>query len=134
MVKIKTRTVDKNKYKNYLIKTNQFLSSMRNALAENNWNAVGLNAVHAVISANDALCVYYHGVRCVSEKHADAGKILVSLFNTKEAKEKSIHLIWLINHKNLVEYDDRLFQEKEAKQAAKHTERFIDWVRNKIPR
>ena len=89
--------------------------------------------MHAVISTNNALCVYYYGLRCLSEKHNDAGRLLVSLFNTKEAKEKSIHLIWLINHKSLVEYDDRLFQEKEALEAAKHTERFIDWVKSKIP-
>jgi len=42
MVKVKARSVDKNKYKNYLIKTDQFLSSMYNVLSENNWNAVGL--------------------------------------------------------------------------------------------
>lgn len=131
--KIPTKTIEKNFYKNYLIKAEQFLATMRNALLEKNWNAVGLNAVHAAISANDALSVYYHGLRCVSDKHTDAISLLTSLFKDKEVGRNASHLSWLISRKNLVEYETRLFFEKEAKEAAKHAERFISWVKSKLP-
>lgn len=131
-VPVKTKSISKSLYKNYLEKVDEFLAAMRDAYLKENWNAVGLNALHATISANDALCVYYHGLRRTSEKHADAVRLLTSLFKEVEVKKNSNHLAWLINRKNLVEYEARLFTAKEAETATKHAERFISWVKSKL--
>jgi len=89
---IPTKTINKSQYKNYLRKADEFISAMRDAYLNENWNAVALNAVHTAVSANDAFCTYYYGVRCVSPKHADAVKLLISLSEEEETKKNSTHL------------------------------------------
>lgn len=131
--KVPTKTVDKNLYKNYITKAEQFLYMMQEALLHKKWNAVGLNAVHAVISINDAICVYYSGQKSIGEKHGDTVVLLLTIFADEEAKKISNHLSWLISRKSLVEYEARLFFETEAYEAAKHAERFIVWAKNKLP-
>lgn len=133
MQKIPSKKQNKSDFKNYIIKAEEFLLSAQNALFEEKWNAVGLNSVHAVISANDALCIFYKGQRCTSQKHSDAVKFLTFLSEEHEFKQKAKHLSWLILRKNLVEYESRLFFQKEAIQSAKHAERFIEWVKIKLP-
>lgn len=129
------KTVKKSNWKNYLIKASQFFETARMAYLNENWNAVGLNAVHAVIASNDALTVYYKTVRSVSEKHSDAVNLLLEVFKNDEASRSfSKHLLWLVNRKNLVEYESRLFYQKEADEALKHAERFFNWAKSKLPK
>ena len=133
MTNLKTR--EETNWKNYLIKAGQFLETARDAYFKKNWNAVGLNAVHAAISANDALCVYLSKSRSVSEKHSDAVILLLQVFkHGVQAKEYSKHLSWLINRKNLIEYESRLFYKQEAEEALVHAERFIKWAKQELPR
>jgi hypothetical protein len=131
MKSVKTR--EETNWKNYLVKAEQFFESARDAHFKKNWNAVGLTAVHAAISANDALCVRVAKVRSASEKHSDSIALLLELMDGRaSAKEKSGHLSWLINRKNLIEYEARLFYEKEANEALVHAERFLRWVKTVI--
>jgi hypothetical protein len=102
-------------------------------LPKSNWNAVGLNAVHSAISANDAITVYETGARSISEKHSDAVLLLLQTFRHNQESEKySKHLSWLIARKNMIEYETRLFYKKEAEDAMIHAERFLHWVRGKL--
>ena len=131
MAKIKTRP--ENNWQNYLTKAEQFLQSATDAFIKENWNAVGLTTVHAAISANDALTSYLAGVRSTSDKHSDAAELLLEHSeNKKEAAEFLKHYSWLISRKNLVEYESRLFYKKEAEEALKHAERFLEWTKNKL--
>lgn len=120
-------------WKNYLVKAGQFTETARDALGKKNWNAVGLNAVHAAISANDALTVFYKNARSASDKHSDAVDLFLEVLPKEEKKrELAAHLSWLINRKNLIEYEARLFYEKEAVESLKHTERFVNWILDKL--
>ena len=110
------------------------METAREAYDSESWNAVGLNAVHSAISANDAITVYLKRARSASEKHSDAVDLLLSAFNNEEeAREFSSHLLWLLNRKNLVEYESRLFYKKEAEDSLKHAERFFVWIKSKLP-
>ena len=75
---MKTRNVEKQKYKNYLKKANEFFHSMNANFAQQYYNAVILNAIHCAISAADALTIFYKGVRHAGERHED----VISLLNT----------------------------------------------------
>lgn len=122
-------------WKNYLIKAKQFLETAQDAYLKKNWNAVGLNTVHSAISANDALTVYYGKIRSIDKKHSEAISLLLKVFkNEKDAERNSRHLLWLINRKNLVEYEARLFFQSEAEEALKHAERFLNWTKSKLPK
>jgi len=60
---MKTRNVDKSKYKNYLIKAEEFFDIMNESFNKQEYNAVVLNAIHCAISSADALTVFYKGLR-----------------------------------------------------------------------
>lgn len=128
-IEFSTRTETRPSHKRYLIKAREFLLAAQDSRARGNWNAVGLNAVHAAISANDAITIYQIGKRCVSEKHSDAIRLLLfALPNDSEVKNQSNHLSRLIAKKNIVEYESRLFQRNESIELLKHSERFLNWV------
>ena len=130
---MKLKITAESNWKNYLAKAEQFNETARDAYQKENWNAVGLNAVHAAISANDAITVYYKKIRSASENHGDAaGLLLETLSGEKDAKQYAKHLIWLISRKNLIEYESRLFYMKEAEAALKHADRFLMWVKSRF--
>lgn len=131
--KIPTSLVEKNMYKNYLKKALEFIDSMNEAISSKNWNAASLTAIHAGISANDAVLVFHHGKRSISSKHDDCVKLLRSLMSNEDAKRAANHLSKLIYAKNIVEYESRLFKQGEAYSLAGHAEKFILWVKKKLP-
>lgn len=132
---MKAKIKDEISWKNYLIKAEQFFETAQETYGGENWNAVSLNAIHSAISANDAITVYLKGIRSASKKHSDAVDLLLNVFhNNKEAREFSSHLLWLLNRKNIVEYEARLFYKKEAEDSIKHAERFLRWVKNHLPK
>lgn len=106
---------------------------MRLAYEQGNWNSAGLCAVHCAISANDALLVYYKGIRSVSDDHKEAVRLLIETVIAPEAKENAQHLMKIIAKKNLVEYEHRLFFQSEAIGIIKHTDRFFNWVKSMLP-
>jgi len=132
--KTPTANVDKSLYLNYYKKTIEFRDTMRQALAERRWNAASLTAIHAGISGNDALLVYYHGKRSISQKHDDAIRLLKSLMNDDKAIKAANHFSKLIYYKNLVEYESRLFTHDEAYTITKHAERFLEYVESMLPK
>lgn len=131
--KIKTATVSKSDYSNYLKKAAEFHETMQDGLSQGKWNAVGLNAIHTGISAADALLVFFHGMRSTSPKHDDIIKLIVSLITHRDIKTNAQHLRNLINMKNIVEYEVRLIDRHEALILSKHATRFFDWVRSLLP-
>lgn len=56
--KRKTKAVNKNQYQAFLAKAKDFAFMMDISLEEGKWNSAGLQAVHTVISASDAVIVY----------------------------------------------------------------------------
>jgi len=59
--KLKTKAVEKSDYKIYLNKAKDFYDTMFKARDAGKWTAVGLNAVHCVISCCDAMLVFHLG-------------------------------------------------------------------------
>lgn len=131
---IPTSNVQKDIYNNYWKKAQEYQEAMGKAMISKNWNAASLNAVHAGISANDAVLVFYHGIRSVSSKHADAVKLLRSLMKKDDAKIAATHLSKLIYSKNIIEYESRLFKQDEAYALTKHANKFLDWAKSVLPK
>lgn len=131
--KFKIGKSSKEDYKKFLRKADEFYEMMRVSLVKEKWNAAGLNAIHTGISANDALLTFHFGLRSISPKHDDAVKLLISMIKRDDTEIKAKHLRHLISVKNLVEYDGRLLSRNEAESLAKHTERFLIWVKSLLP-
>lgn len=130
--KIKFRSVDKEKYRIYLKKANDFYETMLRAYQENNWNSVGLEGVHCAISSADTLMVYRKGIRCASKDHRDSVEFFEQHIGSPENKSYVTQFRRIISKKNLIEYEDRNFTAREAEEILKKAERFLDWVREQI--
>lgn len=126
---MKSRSVDRHKYNNYLIKADEFFDMMNESFAKRKFNAAVLNAVHCAMSAADALTVFYKGVRHAGERHED----VVALLNTlglADMQSKNRQLLDLLRIKNSAEYEEKLMTEANALDSIKNAERFFKWVRN----
>ena len=128
----KKRAIEKSNYRIYLQKAKEFYETMYQAKDRNNWNAVGLNGVHCTISSNDALLVFYAGIRPSSQDHNVAVELLSSSVKFPEVKSKSQILRRILAKKNLIEYEDRDFTQKEALDIIKLVDRFYGWVKEKL--
>jgi hypothetical protein len=124
------RTIDKTQYPVYLKKGKEFYQTMFQAEKAENWNAVGLNGVHCVISLIDALLVKYSGIRSVGASHMAAVELMNSLevSTLKELGQKVQLAKRVIAKKNLVEYEDRDFSKGEALALLSRVQRFHDWA------
>ncbi len=133
---MKIRESEKFRYKIFLEKAGEFHIEMLLAKQEGRWNAVGLNGVHCVISASDALTTYFLGKRSAGERHEDAAELLSEIqdINRTELKEKVNQLLGVLQQKNLVEYAGELLPEPKAILLAKQAERIYEWAKSKLPR
>jgi hypothetical protein len=108
----------------YFAKAMEFAGAMRNSLATGQWDVAGLNAVHAVISAADALLSIYGGVRSAESDHRIASRLLEEVLGDASAGACR-HIAFVIAKKNVIEYEQRRLVEKEAREIAEHAERFL---------
>ncbi len=131
--KRKTRAVDKNEYHDFLAKAKDFASMLDLTLREGKWNSAGLQAVHAVISASDAVIVYYGGVRSIELDHREVIGLLHDIIG-ETATTAGRHVSKVIAKKNLVEYERRSITQAEAREMAEHAKRFLEWVTGMLPR
>ncbi len=122
---------DKTSYINYFKKAQQFSEVMKQCYDDHNYDAAALNGIHAIISGIDAVLVYRHGVVSSSQNHEDAVGLLIELIPDGTVQAK--HALAVIRKKTLVEYMDTLCNAPDALEIMKHTERFLDWIKTKLP-
>ncbi len=126
----KTKSVNRADSMVFLKKAKEFYRTMYQAEKSENWNAVGLNGVHCVISLIDALLVKHSGVRSSEENHMAVINLLTSSIagKIKDAAQKSQTAKRVIAKKNLVEYENRSFIKREALDMIKQVQRFYEWA------
>jgi hypothetical protein len=129
----RTRPATKADASHYIEKGAQFLASMEAELTASRWDAAGLAAIHAGISAGDAVLSYRGGVRSAGQDHRAAVDLLQQVVGDAAA-EPSRHLKRLIDKKNLVEYEQRRLTQVEALDLAQHARRFVRWAEGQVPR
>jgi HEPN domain-containing protein len=132
---VRTRRVKKDLYENYLKKARENLDTARECLNAERWNAAAINAVHCGISACDALTVFMIGVRHAGERHEDAVTLLQTLNIPRDVLSgKGRQLSRLLGIKNAAEYEERLITRKEATEAVRDAESFLEWVEELLRR
>jgi len=129
----KTRNVDKSEYQDYLAKAKDFAFMMDLSLEQGKWNSAGLQAVHAVISAGDAVIVYYGGMRSIELDHRQVVGLLHDIIG-EAASTAGKHVSMVVAKKNLVEYERRSIIQAEARDMVEHAKRFLEWVAGMLPR
>lgn len=126
--------VEHSRFVTYWKKAQDFYRTMLSAYSESNWHSVGLEAVHCAISSTDALLVHHSGMRSTGLDHRDTVHLLVGQIKAEGIKKNADTLLRILGMKNLVEYEDRLFTQREASEILKRTERYFNWIKNQLPR
>lgn len=131
---MKTRRLDPAKASVFLQKAERFAAASRAAQASSHWDPAVSLAVHAGISAFDALCVSRLGRRAAADAHEEAVDLLGEIRNLAGHERRSIaqHLKALLAVKHLAEYEDRLCDERDAANAVLQMGRLLERVRNRM--
>lgn len=126
---INSKKVSRDRYAIYWDKAMEFFESMVDAAQKRNWNAAGLAGVHCCISATDALLVKHAGVRSSSDSHQDVVGLLQAKIRDADVAKQAKRLGEVLAQKNLIEYIDKSYTEKDALPLKLSVERYMDWVR-----
>jgi hypothetical protein len=88
-----------------------------------------LNAVHAAITATDAMCVALGGRRSADPDHQRAADLLQEIGAASPGLTSHVRqLRMLIAKKNVVEYESRKATAKEAREAVQRAQRLVSWA------
>jgi len=129
----KIRSVDRLHSADYLKRSEECLASMQRDFEEGRWDSCVILAIHAAISAADALCVRTLGKRSASENHRDAIFLFQSIdTNDAEIRKAAIRLSELLKVKTDAEYGERPQSRSDAEYARLNAERFVSFVRKRL--
>lgn len=129
-----TRDVAKALYANYLKRAEECHHAAQRSFSGQEWNAATINAIHACIAAVDALCVYYLGKRNAGDSHNEAVALFKSLPLDASGKATNANRVArILGIKNMAEYEERLVCRTEAEKAMKDSDRFLEYVKTKLP-
>lgn len=113
----------------YLAKAKQFSAEATTAIKGSRNDAAMLNAVHAAISATDAVCVALAGRRSVDPDHQRAADLLQEIGGKSKEVANSVKQIrMLLAKKNVVEYESRQASAGEASEAVIRAARHVHWA------
>jgi HEPN domain-containing protein len=114
----------------YIAKAVQFVEEASAAIESSRNDAAMLNAVHAAITAADAICVAIAGRRSADPDHQRAADLLQEIGGGSQGISGHVRqLRMLLAKKNVVEYESRQAKAKEASEAVQRAERFVDWAK-----
>jgi len=117
----------------YLAKAKQFSAEATAAMNGSRNDAAMLNAVHAAISATDAVCVALAGRRSTDSDHQRAADLLQEIGGTSRDVTNSVKQVrMLLAKKNVVEYESRQASAREASEVVKRADRFVEWASRTI--
>ncbi|MEK6715785.1 MAG: HEPN domain-containing protein [Candidatus Omnitrophota bacterium] len=133
--KFKTRDVEKSLYTNYLKRSEECYHAAKNSFVAQEWNAATISAIHACISASDAMCIYFLGKRNAGESHNEAAALFKAIkTDDEQINTNASRILRILAIKNMAEYEDRLVFKAEAEKVLKDCERFLEYVKAKLPK
>ena len=131
--KMRTRDISKSYYRNYLKRAEECVRAAEHAFANQDWNAVSINAIHACIAACDAMCVYFLGKRHAGESHNDAVALFKMIKSGEEINVNANRIARILRIKNMAEYEERLVYKYEAEKVFKDCRRFLEYAIKELP-
>lgn len=95
------------------------------------------NAIHAVIAANDAVCLFHSGQRAQRDSHAEAAAMLMRACKgtalEQEVPQRTRQLADVLQQKAASQYYGRQIDPDTARRVMTQAERFVQWVRDALP-
>ncbi|PKQ29938.1 MAG: hypothetical protein CVT60_02800 [Actinobacteria bacterium HGW-Actinobacteria-10] len=128
----RTRPASKGDSRLFMAKAEEFLCEAADALTAERWDAAGLAAIHAGISAGDAVLAYHGGIRSAGQDHRSAPELVERTLGPS-SHDSVKHLKRLVAKKNTVEYEQRRLSHAEAVDLESHARRFVKWAISRLP-
>jgi HEPN domain-containing protein len=95
------------------------------------------NAIHAVIAANDALCLYLAHERPGGKSHTEAAQLLRRACKgtrwEREAAARARQYAQITQEKNAAEYEGQSLSPETADRLMTQARRFLDWAERVLP-
>lgn len=131
----KTAPAARTEGKLYLAKAEEFLREARMAAQASRHDAAMLNAIHAAISAADAVTTVLAGRRSADPDHQRAVDLLEEVAGPSgEIRNRARQMNTLLAKKNVVDYESRRATAKEAGDAVETANRIVDWAAETVRR
>lgn len=126
----KTVEVARSEARLYLDKGIELCGLAEIASAGSRHDAAVLNAVHAVISAADAVCIGLAGRRSADPDHQRAIDLLVedALGGARGGSIPTARMRRILAKRNIIEYTSRRARPSEAEQAVRDARRVVEWA------
>lgn len=115
-----------------MVKAEEFAESARDNLVSGRYNACGLAAVHAGISAADAVTAHLGGVVSSAQNHHEVVALLKAVAPNGLSAAAERQLLGLLSSKSDVEYSGETLSPVRAAVITDQATRFIAWSRNAI--
>jgi len=133
MARGKTTQARRAEARMYLDKASQFLEQARAGLTTGRYDAALLDAIHAAISAADAVTAALGGVRSTDPNHQKAADLLDEVAGRDpEGRDRARQLRTLLARKNSVEYESRRAGPKDARDGVDRASRILDWAKDVV--
>jgi hypothetical protein len=126
--RIRTRPKQRGDARRYLAKANEFAESARDERAAGRWTAAGLAAVHAGISAADAVTSLRAGCVSAGDDHMEVVGLLREYAPDDFTKATERQLVGLLSTKAAIEYDDEPLSQARAVTLVDQATRFVEWA------
>ncbi len=124
------KAVPRSQAKRYLGKADEFARSARANLDAGRFSSCGLSAVHAGISAADAVTIWRLGSVNAGPDHRQVVALLRTSLDGKLPSKQQQQIVGLLQAKNDVEYSGEPLSPENAKKMCDQAERFVEWSRS----
>lgn len=125
MVALRTVRVTRVRSKVYLARATELLKAVDWAISTSNPDAAAGNAIHAGIAAAEVFVIHFLAMRSKGTGHHEAIG-LVKRCSSPRRSEVARHLQLLLDRKNVIEYDDRMIEMKDARELDERAHRLVD--------
>jgi HEPN domain-containing protein len=128
----RTESLPREKFEVYRERAEGLRKSMENSLKNLEYHGAMLSAIHAAISAGDALTVFYLGERSRGQDHGELIS-LISRISLEGATVQARRLASILARKTDAEYGSSSPTLKEAESLALQVRRFTSWALEQLP-
>jgi hypothetical protein len=130
-----TRRVEKlpqEKFDVYRNRAVGLLRTMESALTDHEYHGAALSAVHATMSAGDALTIFYLGERSRGQDHGEL-VTLVNMVPVDAAALQARRLASILARKTDAEYGSSSLSSRESESLVLQARRFVSWALGHLP-
>jgi hypothetical protein len=128
----RTERLPREKFEVYRERAEGLRKTMESSLTNHEYHGAMLSAIHAAISAGDALSVFYLGERSRGQDHGELVS-LISRISLEGATVQSRRLASILAVKTEAEYGSSSPSRKEVESLALQVRRFASWALDQLP-